>query len=171
MRARRKRPVRRRRSSFIQPKPIRPLGSPLLAALLGTGVLLGFSGIIALAAISSPKATGFVYIFNYCLIISPLVMIICAICAGCANFIGTRKYGRKILPLVVAAFGFIAGAVTAELWDRLACLFQPQPFKRIYNRVLDNEIICWAGVTGVVVYIVLAMIVWRIRRPRTLLET
>ena len=171
MRARKKRPVRRRRSSFVRPKPVRPLGSPVLAALLGTGGLLGFSGTIALVSANNPKASGFMDLFNYCLIISPLVMITCAICAGCANIIGTRKYGRKVLPLVVAAFGFIAGAVTAELLDRLACLFQPQPFKRIYGRVLDQEVIYWAGITGIVIYIALAMIVWRIRRPRTLLET
>jgi uncharacterized membrane protein len=171
MRARRQRPVRRKKSSFIRAKPVRPLGSPLLAALLGPGVFLGIFGVIALGAGHHPKANMFADIFNYCIIASPFVALFCAICAGCANYIGTRKHLRKALPLVVAAFGFIAGAVTAEVWNRVAVLFLPVEFARLHARVIDHEIACWAGVAGAVVFVLLGMIVWRIRRPRTLLET
>jgi hypothetical protein len=171
MRPQKQKRIRRRRNSFIRAKPVRPLGSPLLAALLGPGIFLGIFGVIALGTAHHPKATLFADIFNYCIVASPFVALFCAICAGCANFIGTRKHLRKALPLVVAAFGFIAGAVTAEVWNRVAVLFLPEEFAGLHANVVDLEIACWAGVAGAVVFVLLGMIVWRFRRPRTLLET
>jgi len=153
MRSRRIKPVKRRRSSFIRPRPIRPLGSPAFAALLGPSIFLGMSGLLSAE------------IFDIATLISPFVALIFAVCTGLANFLGTRRFGRKTLPLIVAASGFIAGTATVALFNRLVhTVIDPLHYWTAGTT-------CLAGAAGAVVFILLGMTVWRIRRPRTLLET
>ena len=165
MRPRKRKRVRRRSSSFIRPKPIRPLGSPAFAALLGPAIFLGMSGLLSLSYNHTLGPRQAKLVFDLGTLVSPLVALVFAAFTGLANFLGTRKFGRTTLPFIVAACGFAAGVTTVGVFNRLA------------PTVLDHFVhwtggtIYLAGFAGAVVFVLLGMIVWRIRRPRTLLET
>lgn len=145
--------MRSRKSKFIRPKPIRPLGSPAFAALLGPVIFLGMSGLLSKEA------------FDLGRLMAPFVAAMFAVFTGLANFLGTRRFGRKALPLIVAACGFMAGIVTVGLFNRLA----PAVFDSLQYWTAGTTYL--AGAAGAVLFVLLGMIVWRIRRPRTLLET
>jgi fluoride ion exporter CrcB/FEX len=145
--------MRSRKSKFIRPKPVRPLGSPAFAALLGPVIFLGMSGLLSKEA------------FDLGRLMSPFVALVVAVFTGLANFLGTRRFGRKALPFIVAACGFMAGIATVSLFNRLA----PKVFDSLDYWTAGTTYL--AGAAGAVVFVLLGMIVWRIRRPRTLLET
>ena len=165
MRPRNRKRVRRRSSSFIQPKPIRPMGSPAFAALLGPVIFLGMSGLLSLSYAQTLGPQQAKQVFDLGTLVSPFVALVFAACTGLANFLGTRKFGRKTLPFIVAACGFAAGAATVGLFNRLA------PTVLDHQAYWTGGTVFLAGAAGAVVFILLGMIVWRIRRPRTLLET
>jgi hypothetical protein len=145
--------MRSRKSKFVRPKPIRPLGSPAFAALLGPAIFLSMSWVLSEE------------IFDLSTLISPFVALVFAVCTGLANFLGTRRFGRKALPFIVATCGFVAGTVTVTLFNRMA----PTVIDSLNYWTAGTVFL--AGAAGAVVFVLLGMIVWRIRRPRTLLET
>ena len=165
MRPRKRKRVRRRKSSFIRPKPVRPLGSPAFAALLGPAIFLGMSGLLSLSYSQTLGPRQAKLVFDLGTLVSPLVALFFAAFTGLANFLGTRKFGRKTLPFIVAACGFVAGAMTAGVFNHLAPTAMDHPMH------WSGGTVCLAGAAGAVMFVLLGMIVWRIRRPRTLLET
>jgi hypothetical protein len=165
MRPRKIQRVRRRRSSFLRPRPVRPLGSPALAALLGPAIFLGMSSLLSLSYNHTLGPRQAKLVFDLGTLVSPLVAFVFAAFTGLANFLGTRKFGRKALPFIVAACGFLAGAAIVWVSNRMAATTLEHPVH------WTGGTVCLAGFAGAVVFVLLGTIVWRIRRPRTLLET
>ena len=165
MRPRKRKRVRRRRSSFIHPNPVRPLGSPAFAALLGPAIFLGMSGLLSLSYARTLGPQQAKLVFDLGTLVSPFVALVFAAFTGLANFLGTRKFGRKTLPFIVAACGFAAGTATVGLFNHLA------PTVLNHLAYWTGGTVYLAGAAGAVVFVLLGIIVWRIRQPRTLLET
>ena len=150
------------KKQFIHPTQTHPSnGITRLRRLAGTGDLSGHvrTAFVVLRPNPGPQ------VFDLGTLVSPFVALVFAACTGLANFLGTRKFGRKTLPFIVAACGFAAGAATVGLFNRLA------PTVLDHQAYWTGGTVFLAGAAGAVVFILLGMIVWRIRRPRTLLET